>query len=110
MGVIRDEIVTKELIDRELCNVFIYHTRIRWREFKLQDDEVSGIFRTPFNSFYEMCLGKAEHIVIEGFKTGNSGDSRYIVETVRREQFVPHEENYLETVAKLIMNYLQLLD
>lgn len=106
LGVIEDSIITTNFIDRELANVFLYEKKDT-DIFTIQREEVSGIVRAEFNNFYDLCLGKTAEIVVKGFEVTELGEKITINKTVRLEDFVPHEKEYLEKMVRLITNYMK---
>lgn len=76
-------------------------------EFKLQKEEVSGMVKAEFNSFYDLWLGEKDQIRIEGFEITKSGEKVHINKTVGRNSFVPHEKTYYESVVKLISKIIK---
>ncbi|MFJ7939614.1 NUDIX domain-containing protein [Peribacillus sp. NPDC096622] len=106
LGVIEDCIVTNSFIDRELGNVYLYHMKDT-DDFNLQKEEVSGIVKTEFNNFSDLCLGKQNKIIVEGFKINELGKKIVLKKNVSLDQFVPHQKSYLEKVVKLITYYIR---
>jgi isopentenyldiphosphate isomerase len=101
LGIIEDCIETGSFIDRELGNVYLYHMQDT-DEFTLQKDEVSGIVKTQFNNFSDLCLGEKSEIEVEGFEVNEFEKRISIKKKVSLSEFVPHQKVYLESVVKLI--------
>lgn len=102
LGVIKDRIVQEDFIDKELGNVFLYQGEGVIDECTLQKEEVSGIVKTEFYSFYDFCLGEKFEINVEGFVMNETGEKVLLNKTVGIDSFVQHEDTYFERVAKLI--------
>ncbi|MEW9502073.1 NUDIX hydrolase [Jeotgalibacillus marinus] len=108
LGVIKDRIIQDDFIDKELGNVFLYRSENTLDdEYELQSEEVSGVVKAEFKSFYELCLGEKEEIKIEGFEITNAGEKILINKSVSKKSFLPHEKTYFERVIKLIKEELE---
>lgn len=106
LGVIEDSIVTNSFVDREFANVFLYHKEDT-DHFNIQIEEVSGIVKTEFYHFYDLCLGKKKEIKVEEFEINELGEKIAMTMNTSLEQFVPHEKGYLEKVVKLIADNIK---
>ncbi|WP_066304590.1 NUDIX domain-containing protein [Bacillus sp. FJAT-29814] len=99
--------VEKEnIIDKEMAHVYLYETSHSFEDFILQEEEVAGMVRVPFSSFYDLWLGSAEHVQIEGFKIGSDGHRVIISEEGDKEKFVQHVPSYYEKVLEGIKRHL----
>jgi isopentenyldiphosphate isomerase len=106
LGIFKYCVIREGFIDRELANVFVYKSNKKMDEFKLQREEVSGIVKAEFNSFYELWLGEKDEIRVEGFEINKAGQKVPINKTVGKNRFVPHEKTYYESVMKSIKGVL----
>ncbi|QHE54133.1 NUDIX domain-containing protein [Pontibacillus sp. HMF3514] len=102
LGVMKDCLVTDEIIDHELTNVFLLMWNGEIKDFRLQEDEVSGIVKVDLDQFIDLWSGKTDHIVVEGIDYKNN----FIHSKVSLENFVPHETSYIKNVLKGISNVL----
>jgi len=57
LGVVDYIVEKKNFIDKELANVFLYSYKNTFEDFKLQEEEVSGIFKAEFDDFFELWQG-----------------------------------------------------
>lgn len=105
LGTIRDRIVSNNFIDQEMAHVHLYRLNDE-DEFKLQVEEVSGMFKTPFNHFYDLCLGKRDTINASGFIIQDSKEKISVNRSISLTDFVPHERSYFEKVVKAIAELL----
>ncbi|WP_423800968.1 NUDIX hydrolase [Neobacillus sp. SAB-20_R2A] len=106
LGVI-DYCVTKgNFIDKEIANIFLYKISGGFEDFKLQEDEVSGIIKVKFDDFADFWLGGKETIHIEGFKMDEEGNKIKIDQMAGKDQFVTHQLSYYETVIQRIAQKL----
>jgi len=101
LGIINDCIITNNFIDKEYGHVFLYHMKGA-DKFNIQIEEVCGILKTEFESFFDLCLGQKDEIQIEGFELNELGNEIQLKKNVTLDQFVPHQKDYLVKVVKLI--------
>ncbi|MGA9290659.1 MAG: NUDIX domain-containing protein [Anaerobacillus sp.] len=104
--VMNASIEKENMIDKEIANVFLYRNDKTFNDFQLQLEEVSGIVRAEFNSFYNLWTGETEAIRVHGFRMLSAGEKKAVDETIRKHHFVPHEPSFYETVAKKIKEML----
>lgn len=89
-GTVRDEIIIGDFIDRELCHVFIYKIPDGTEPgYVFLDDEVSDIIEIELSVFESLWLKRTASSKING-------------KSVTRNNFVPHEQNYIAAVIKSI--------
>lgn len=105
LGVIEDCIISNELIDKELSNVYLY-IPTEGLEFEIQKDELSGILRTEFKNFYDLCLNNVSEITVDGFEIDEHLKKTRVQKKVSLNHFVPHQNSYLERVVELISKRL----
>lgn len=101
LGVI-DYMAEKEnFIDKELANVFLYHSGHTLEEFKPQLEEVTGIYRIDLEDFHELWFEGRDHIQAEGFQIER--DER-VTSSIKvcKDDFVPHEDYYYRRVLHSI--------
>lgn len=99
LGVFQDCITTNAIIDKEFGNVFLYaRNHIDFSQFHLQQDEVSGIVKTPITDFEQLIAGHIEEILVEGFKINQHGKKSSISTMINKHSIVPHEQSYFENV------------
>ncbi|WP_042347692.1 NUDIX hydrolase [Bacillus massiliigorillae] len=106
LGIIEDCIVTKQLIDKEFCHVYLYRFTDTKVSFKLQEEEVSGIVKTQFNNFYDFCVGNSHVMPVSGYVINESGNQVAISKKVTKKDFVPHQDTYFKNIAQRIKELL----
>lgn len=106
LGVVKDRLKIGKFLDNERCHVFLYENKMPIDAYQLQQGEVSGIVKTEFQSFYELCQGKREEVLVEGYKIGPKGKVP-LKEFVPKSRFVPHEPAYFKEVMDLILGRFQ---
>ncbi|MGE6258284.1 NUDIX hydrolase [Heyndrickxia sporothermodurans] len=102
LGVIDYSVTRKDLIDREIANVFLFKCNQPINHFILQKEEVSGIVKIDFDDFYDLWLGNKDKVQIEGFEIDKKGKKVSIDRIAQKDEFVPHEKVYYETIVKRI--------
>lgn len=107
LGVINYCVVKENFIDKEIAYVFLYRYNNTFEEFTLQKEEVSGMLKTEFDDFYELWTGDLEQISVKGFKIDSGGNRVLVDKIVERNQFVPHEISFYQSVVKLIKEKIQ---
>ena len=104
LGIIKDALDSPELIDNELCHVYLYDQHLPFDSYELQFEEVSGIMRVSLNEFENLWFGKVENIKVEGFLVSRDQEKIPHSMLVSKHDFVPHEDEYIESVIKAIKN------
>jgi len=107
LGIIHNSIQTEKMIDNEFSHVFLYKIKHPALEFKPQKEEVTGIVKADVRSFLDFCHGKSAEIWIEGYCMNSDCYKISIGRYADKTDFVPHEDAYLKTVAKLISDELK---
>lgn len=107
LGVIDYSVIKGNFIDKEIANIFLYKMSGGFEDFKLQEDEVSGIIKVKFDDFADFWLGGKETIRIEGFKMDEEGYKFPIDHMAGKDQFVTHQHSYYETVIQRIADKIK---
>lgn len=97
LGVIRDEIVRGNFIDRERCHVFLCVNPYKMSAFKLQKEEVAGIYKAAYPDFAALVQGTIQELNLAGFDESN-GARIWRDQIIDREQCVPHSSNYYNSL------------
>ncbi len=102
VGVIDYTVVKGEFIDKELAHVYLYQGGFGLKDFSIQLEEVSGIYRVTLDDFEQLWLGDLDRVPAVGFEESGLGTRKSIEKTVTRSDFVPHEKSYYEKVIRSI--------
>lgn len=102
VGIIKDSIIEKGMIDHELAHVFLYESDLLLNAFQLQREEVSGIVKIELESFYDLWTGKRTDVMMTGFENDSKGRAMPVEKVVNKACFVPHEHTYYEQVLNAI--------
>ncbi|WP_338030800.1 hypothetical protein [Cytobacillus citreus] len=109
LEIIDYSVIKAELIDNEIAHVFLFKSQKTFADFRLQKEEVSGIVRAKFTDFCQLWLGGKSVITIEGFKINKSGENTLLKKNVDKNDFVPHDISYYETIIKLIKKEIKMM-
>lgn len=104
LGMIKDSLNSPEFIDNELCHVFLYEQHQPFENYWLQLEEVSGIMMASMTAFEKLWFGKVQEIKVEGFLSNGDNEKKPHSMLVSKNDFVPHEDTYIESVLKAIKN------
>jgi isopentenyldiphosphate isomerase len=102
LGIIAHCIVSEDIIDKEIANIFLYKSEKSFDNFTLQEEEVSGIVKTEFKHFAELWLDERETIKIKGFLIKKDGEKVLIDENVGKNKFVPYQIKFYKTLIEKI--------
>ncbi|MGF3102724.1 NUDIX hydrolase [Rossellomorea sp. DUT-2] len=106
LGIVKGELIQRDMIDRELTHVFLYSKPVAYDEFQLQSEEVSGIFRSTLQDFKALVQQTKEEIAVEGFLINETGKKDFIKQRVSYHHFVPHKRSYLLEIIERISAHL----
>ncbi|MFF2448317.1 NUDIX hydrolase [Neobacillus sp. NPDC058068] len=106
LGIINYCVNHEDLIDNELAHTFLYKKNLSFDEFTLQREEVSGIVKVKFADFTDLWIGKKQEIYMMGFEINQNGEKLTIDRMADKNQFVPHELSFYETIIQLISEQL----
>ena len=106
LGIIEYHQTKEDFIDKELANVFLYESEHRLDDFTLQPEEVSGIVKVVLNDFEEFWTEAKDKVNIKGFEMNQEGRRMMIDRFVGRDEFVPHDLSYYESIIRLIRENL----
>lgn len=99
LGVLRDEIALDHFIDREFCHIFLCANHYKLEEFKLQKEEVSGLYKASYDEFIAFARGEINDLHLSGFDESQG----YRIELEKRIDMalcVPHSEGYFLQLAE----------
>ncbi|RDI45489.1 NUDIX hydrolase [Falsibacillus pallidus] len=107
LGVISYEVEREDLIDRERTHTYLFLHEGPINNYELQKEEVAGIVKIEFQEFSELWAGTREKVCIEGFGETKEGEFFQITDSVGKEAFVPHEEDFYQEIIKKISFHLE---
>ena len=95
LGVFPIQIKSVDFFDNEFTNVFIVETSFLFNEFKLQEEEVAGVFSVPLVELKKIISDPEYELEIEGFYQ-KLGYSFLATENVRKSDFCANAASYYE--------------
>jgi isopentenyldiphosphate isomerase len=102
IGIIKDEIITKDIIDKEVAHVFVHLFNQPISNLKLQKEEVSGIVQIDFESFYDLWINGREHIEVEALELNVKHEVITSNKVLKKAMFLPHSHSYYSCVLERI--------
>ncbi|MBH9965312.1 NUDIX hydrolase [[Bacillus] enclensis] len=105
-GIMKEELNGAGIVDRELANVYLYTKPISFDSFRLQTEELSGIFRTTLDEADQLFHHAAEEISLEGFVVD---DNQGLIDKKWKatiQDFVAHPISYFQKVINRIKDEL----
>lgn len=106
LGVIVEKKTEENFIDYEFANVFLYHCKIPIESFKLQAEEVTGIFKLSLEDVVELFEGKINNAKADGYMIDDRGEKKPISLEIAIKDFVPHDISYYRKVFCTAKEYL----
>lgn len=98
-----EDVISDACIDREFCHVFLHVNRQPLTQYRLQPEEVTGLYRVPLEQVRKLAQGTlSEPIRIEGIASDENGVTVPVERMVGPADFVPHPGAYYELVLKAI--------
>ncbi|WP_328177556.1 hypothetical protein [Peribacillus frigoritolerans] len=106
LGIIEYHQTKEGFIDKELANVFLYERAHSFDDFTLQPEEVSGMVKVVLTDFEELWTEAKDKVNIKGFEMNHEGRRMMIDRFVGRNEFVPHDRSYYDSIIRLIRENL----
>jgi len=97
-----EKFLSSGLIDREFCHVFVLEGRLALDEYKLQPDEVTGLYWMPLEDVRRLAEGQPLSWRLSGVSLQADGTLRPSEKTVSAADFVPHGRDYFELILQAI--------
>jgi isopentenyldiphosphate isomerase len=91
-----EDFISKQLIDREFCHVFLHRCDQSLKSYVLQPDEVSGLFAVNVSDFQQLTNQTCETITAVGFKREPSGEYKDLEWSITLKEIVPHPKAYFD--------------
>ena len=106
LGIIIEQKEEDYFIDNEFANVFLYNCRIPMESFKLQAEEVTGMFKLKIDEVLDLLEGRLKNIKAEGYELKENGEYNPISISVEAKDFVPHDLSYYRKILTSAKQYL----
>ncbi|MGG2200140.1 MULTISPECIES: NUDIX hydrolase [Paenibacillus] len=102
-GMYTDEaLLAPDCIDREFCHVFVLKSGRPLTAYKLQPDEVTGLYAVRFADVQALAAGKLNHLRIHGVRPDDAGELTAAHRVVSTADFVPRPEAYYRMVLDAV--------
>jgi isopentenyldiphosphate isomerase len=98
LGVIREQKAEENFIDYEFGNVFLYYCITPIESFKLQLEEVTGIYKAELDEIIKLFNSEVNHISIEGYEVNSNAEKMSTTLEVEVKDFVPHALGYYNKI------------
>lgn len=97
----QEQFIAADKTDRELCHVFVLREDKPLHEYRLQADEVTGLYRIALKDVNRLARGE-EQLVIQaaGVEPDKDGVLQPVERTFTHSDFVPHGAAYYELVLR----------
>lgn len=105
LGVIQYVIDNKNIKDYEFANVFIFEHQGSIEDFKLQTEELDGMFYGKLADFIELAKGMRENIEITGYLL-DQNEKRYINKRIKLTDMAALPQPYLHSFLTELENKL----
>lgn len=92
-----EDVISETLIDREFCHVFVCECAKPLREYRLQPDEVAGLFRIRAVEAARLIADNA-YVTAVGVEAAEDGSLYDAERTVTAANLVPHSKEYFAMV------------
>ena len=98
IGIVKDRIFNAEFIDNEFAHTYLYIMKTENLPFRLQQEEVAGIYAAALSEVTKLYEQQIDHIILKCI----SSDANIAQITVKLNDFVPHGIGYMEQVLNAI--------
>lgn len=107
-GVYKEEsFISEQLIDREFCHVFLLENGMELTSYRLQKEEVKGLFRIEVEDLKRL-LANGGQILCDGVILDPNGGFIRERRTVGISDFVPHSAEYYNRLLKRLETEIEL--
>ncbi|MCM8710252.1 NUDIX domain-containing protein [Clostridium sp. SYSU_GA19001] len=98
LGVIKEQKSEESFIDNEFANVFLFNCNIPMESFKIQAEEVTGMFKISLKHIIELFEGSADYVRAEGYEVNDEGCKIPLSFDAAIKDFVPHDLKYYKKI------------
>lgn len=98
LGVIRNVMAAPSILDKEMCHTFLYECDQPLREYRVQKEEVTGLFWVSLHELEQLFAGVIGQMMVNGFLLTENGEQKDTTMIAAKADFVPHEVHYYQQV------------
>ncbi len=102
VGIIKDQIILNDFIDKEFCHVYLYKYDGAIDSFALQASEVAGILQIEINAFAQLIHGETETVRGVGYTVETDGSKTLIDTKYSLSDICPHSKQYFSTLIQSV--------
>jgi isopentenyldiphosphate isomerase len=95
------------LIDRELADVFFYRSNRDLTEYRLQEEEVSGLIAFPIHEGIALFKGQCDSVLAEGLWRDDTGVYQREQRPITRDMFIETLDAYALKILILARSFLR---
>jgi isopentenyldiphosphate isomerase len=98
-----DRIIASDLIDREMCHIFLYRSDLPIESYRLQADELTGLFLLSVEDVKRLAQsdGIGEKFWTAGVELDSGGGLKRVERTFSAVDFVPRNRDYYEMLLNM---------
>lgn len=89
-----EDMIAADCIDREFCHVYLYRCNQPVLDYRVQPDEVTGLFRATVDDVKALISGAVSHIPMTGFERNEGGQREPTAKSVSLAELTPHSSSY----------------
>ena len=98
-------VIDTPIINREFCPTYLYVTKCKLSDLRLQPEEVDGIYEADIRDLTDLFFDETDKITVKGIKRQANA---YINEkiTVDKSNFCPHGDKYYQKIFASLQRFL----
>jgi isopentenyldiphosphate isomerase len=97
-----EKVIHERLIDRELCHVFLYLCEQSLLDYKLQIDEVTGLYEVSAEEIRQLLNDDLTEMIASGVHLAADGSLVEDHRTIYKKDIVPHDSDYFDLLFRAI--------
>ena len=94
VGIIKEQIILNDFIDKEFCHVYLYKYNGQIDSFVLQAREVAGILQIEIDAFAQLVHGETETVHGVGYTVEIDGSKTLLDTDYTLSNICPHSKQY----------------
>jgi isopentenyldiphosphate isomerase len=90
--VVEEDMINEKLVDREFCHLFIYPCDQPLLSYRIQDEELTGLYEISVRDFKCLLSQPTALVTIEGVSLNKDGSLEENSRMISKKDLVPHNE------------------
>ncbi len=107
VGIIKEQILLPDFLDREFCHVYLYKYDNAIDDFVLQAREVAGILQIEIDAFAHLIYGEVEKVRGVGYNLELDGSKTFVDRQYSLSDICPHSKQYFLKLIQAVKETLQ---